>query len=220
MKHFLNHDLLAPNVLTIPVEERIVAEFEDLAQAADPGPNYSVFRPPWSSDIRWISANSAPTFDIFQSAFDRLDIARHVREYLDLQDQVRLYAGFLHTRSTCTEPNFHVDWSLTNNEAFTLLTPICGPEDETLLYKKLTGEIAVYRYKRGEAIVFGDHFNHSTPPGSSNPPFTLLVFNFGTDKMEHWNKIVRTTGEQCSLIRRPDGELERRLVTEAAARGH
>jgi len=185
-------------------------EFAELARIAESDPEYCTRRPSWNSDIRWISADTMAGFATFQSAFDRIDVARHTREFLDLESQVRLYAGFLHTRSQCSEPNFHVDWSLTNNEAFTLLTPVCGLGDgQSLLYKKLTGEVAEYTYRPGEAIVFGDHFIHSTPPGSSDPPFTLLVFNFGTDKMNHWDKIRKTTGTQCRLIRRPDGQFSR-----------
>src|SRR4051794_27925841 len=144
MKHFLNHEMLAPNVLTVAVDRAVVNQFADLARTAESDPDYCIFRPPWGSDIRWISAQSSSAFDLFQSAFDRLDVARYVAEFLDLDGEVRLYAGFLHTRSRCTETNFHVDWGLTNNEAFTLLTPVQGAENQTLLYKKLTGETAQY----------------------------------------------------------------------------
>jgi hypothetical protein len=209
LKHFLNHDLLAPNVLTIPVEMEIVSEFAETESIAkNSGDYYSVA--PWTNinDIRWISAQTPAAFGKFQSAFERLNIANHFREYLDIDKKVQFYAGFLHVRSNCAESNFHVDWIRTNNEGFTLLTPVSGLETgPRLLYKKLTGEIAEYRYKAGEAIVFGDHFIHSTPPGKLNPPFTLLVFNFGTDKMEHWDKLKATQGRQCPLVRRPDGTM-------------
>jgi hypothetical protein len=177
-------------------------------QVAHSDPGYCSLNPKWNSDIRWISATSRAGFDQFQSAFDRLDLAAHVRDYLDIDREVRLYAGFLHTRSECTGENFHVDWMLTNNEAFTMLAPIAGAEGQCLLYKKLTGEVARYDYKQGEAIIFGVHFEHSTPVGSWTPPFPLLVFNFGTDKMAHWDKVKKTTATQCQLIRRPDGEFE------------
>jgi hypothetical protein len=214
LKHFINQELLAPNVLTIPVDPGVVGEFAELARTAEADPEYCTIRPSWNSDIRWISADTMQGFATFQSAFDRIDVARHTREYLDVEREVRLYAGFLHTRTQCSEPNFHVDWSLTNNEAFTLLTPVCGlGEGQKLLYKKLTGEVAEYAYKPGEAIVFGDHFIHSTPPGSCDPAFTLLVFNFGTDKMNYWDKIRRTAGTQCRLICRPDGDFVRSKAT-------
>jgi len=210
LKHFINHEMLAPNVLTVEIDFDIVTEFAELAASGASDPEYCTLAPAWKSDMRWISPRSERAFARFQSAFDRLDIARHVREYLDLDRGVRLYAGFLHTRSRCAQPDFHLDWQLTNNEAFTLLTPLCGFEaGQKLLYNKLTGETAEYAYRPGEAIVFGDHFLHSTAPGECDPPFSLLVFNFGTDKMEHWDKIRRTAGTQCELICRPDGQLGR-----------
>lgn len=208
MKHFLNHEMLAPNVMTVPLDLDVVQEFEGLGAITQADADFGIFRPAWSSDIRWIGARNEASFSIFQSAFDRLDIARHVREFLDLEHDVRLYAGFLHTRSRCTDDDFHVDWVLTNNEAFTLLTPISSGGDDCLLYKKINGEVAEYSYRPGEAIIFGDHFIHSTPKGSWDPPFTMLVFNFGTDKMDHWPKIKATVGKQCQLLRRPDGTFE------------
>ena len=57
--------------------------------------------------------------------------------------------------------------------------------------------------------MFGDIFRHSTKPGSSSKPVVLLCLEFGTDKLEHWDKIVRTVGHQTGLLRRPDGEFTR-----------
>lgn len=206
MKHFINKEMLAPNVFTVAVDTHVVETFSTLATRAETDPDFCTLKPDWSSDIRWISPKKIEGFRHFDAAFESLQVARHVREYLDVQSKVQLYAGFFHIRSECEKADFHVDWTLTNNEAFTLLTPISGYEGQTLLYKKMTGETAEYQYRYGEAIIFGDHFRHSTPPGSWEPPFTFLVFNFGTDKMVHWDKIKRTTGRQCRLIRRPDGE--------------
>jgi len=33
----------------------------------------------------------------------------------------------------------------------------------------------------------------------------LLSFTFGTDKMDHWERIARTGAYQGNLVRRPDG---------------
>jgi hypothetical protein len=210
MKHFMNHDLMAPNVMRIPVDATIVDEFAPLAREAGAGRGYRRYRPSWSSDIRWISADCPETFEQFDSAFDRLGVANHVETYLDLDKGVRLYAGFLHVRSECSETNFHVDWDKTNNEAFTLITPVTDNSNGFgLLYRQLDGTVAEYEYRRGEALIFGDHFIHSTKPGRSEEPVVLLTFNFGTDKMVHWDKIVRTTGRQTAMLRTPDGELKR-----------
>ena len=211
MKHFINRDLLAPNVLTVPVDPAIVDEFAGLAADYSDRTRYHVASPPWSSDIVWVSANDEETFVRFQSAFDRLGVATHVEPYLDLDRGVRLYCGFLVIRSRCAAANFHCDWEKTNNEAFTLITPIGSEhEDFGLLYRRLDGETAEYAYRRGEAIILGDHFSHSTKPGASPEPVALLSFTFGTDRMEHWDKIALTAGRQSDLFRLPDGRFQRR----------
>jgi hypothetical protein len=210
VKHFLNPELLAPNVLTVPVDMHIVREFEELARTEEPGDDYRRLNPWPFSDMCWVTAATETAFRKYEDAYRRLDVARHVRDYLDIDRDVAFYTGFLHTRTEAKEANFHVDWQLTNNEAFTLLTPVSGFEaGQKLLYKKLNGEVAEYAYKAGEAIIFGDLFQHSSPPGRAAVPFTLLAFNFGTDKMEHWDKILRTQGRQCPLVQCPDGEFMR-----------
>ena len=206
MKHFLNPDLLAPNVMTAAVDPAIVREFLPLCEGAADDPSLFTMHPGWKSDIQWISANSIERFEMFESAFRRLGIAALVEPYLDLDKEVRLYAGFIIERSRCWDRNFHVDWMKTGNEAFTLLTPISDNASEMgILFEKLSRQIGSYAYKVGEAIVFGDNFLHSTQPGETAEPNYLLCFQFGTDRMEHWDKIVRTAGTQSQLIRQPDG---------------
>jgi hypothetical protein len=206
MKHFLNKELLAANMMTVSVDPAIVAEF---GRNDDWHGFESVF-PKWKSDIEWLSPATTEMHAIFESAFQRLGIADYVREYLDIEREVRLYAGFLVIRSECSEASFHVDWLNTGNEAFTLLTPVsANAEGFGLLYKKLTGDLGEYDYKIGEAIVFGDNFHHSTKPGRSEKPVVLLCFEFGTDKMEHWDKIYATIGKQAGMLRKPNGEFMR-----------
>ena len=207
MPHFLNRDLLAPNGLTVPVDPAVVAEFA-IIDGADPG--FAAVSPQWQSDISWVSAANEESFALFESAFDRLGLAAHVEPHLDLDKAVRLYAGFVVVRSRCEEPDFHFDWVDTGNQAFTGMTPVSVEAPGFgLLYEKLTGEVGDYEYKTGEAIVFGDNFRHSTKPGSSSAPVVLLCFEFGTDKMEYWDRIRRTVGHQSGLLRQPDGEFTR-----------
>jgi len=206
VKHFINEELGAANVLKVGVDPDIVREFLPLCADASERADFSTVRPSWNSDVRWISPNSAAGFAIFQLAFDRLGIAAHVEPYVDIEKAVRLYSGFLVVRSNCTEPYFHTDWAKTNNEAFTLITPVTdNATGFGMLYKTLTSKIAEYDYKVGEALILGDHFIHSTRPGASDQPVVLLSFTFGTDKMEHWHKIIQTAGYQSKLIRQPDG---------------
>jgi hypothetical protein len=208
VKHFINRDMLALNVSTFSVDPEIVARFSDPARLAG---NYSTVLPAkWHSDIEWISAADEDTFAIFQAAFEALGIAAHAAPYLDLDQQVRLYAGFLVVRSRCSDADFHVDWLSTNNEAFTCITPVSANARQFgLLYKQLTGAIAEYDYVPGEAIAFGENFAHSTKPGASDEPVVLLCFEYGTDKMEHWPNIYRTVGDQVTHLRQPDGRFVR-----------
>lgn len=207
MKHFLNKAFLAPNVLTVPVDAALIRErMAPYLGELDPK-RFSSVSPKWDSDMRWVSAVSEEAFAEFQSLFDELGVAAVVEPYLDLDRAVRLYSGFLVKRSLCEKPNFHVDWRDTNNEAFVLLTPITdNSAGFGLLYKRLDGSVGEYEYKMGEALLIGDGFLHSTRPGKSDEPVVLLSFTFGTDKMEHWEKVARTASKQGSLVRLPNGD--------------
>jgi hypothetical protein len=207
MWHFINRRLNAPNAMTVPVDPAIVGEFS-AANYPKIGGLGSV-KPDWQSDIEWIAPSAPEAHGVFEHAFERLGVANYVTRYLDIEREVRLYAGFMVVRSQCSAPNFHVDWIQTNNEAFTLLTPVSPvPKGFGLLYKTMQGEVAEYDYQIGEAIVFGDYFQHSTKPGRSDEPVVLLCFEFGTDKMKHWAKIYATIGGQSALLRRPDGKFQ------------
>ena len=216
MRHWINSGLGAVNVMTVPVDPKVVEEFAPLVNAPLDERRYACVRPPWNSDVRWISAATEDSFEQFQWAFDRLDLGKAVEPYVDIDKQVRMYAGFLVIRSECTAPSFHVDWVDTNNEGFNSNMPITdNAAGFGLVYKKINGKIAEYEYKRGEAIIIGDHFVHSTAPGRSETPVALLSFTFGTDKMEHWEKLFRTAGYQSALLRRPDGQFHRNTEVKA-----
>lgn len=215
MRHFISNDLLALNVMTVPVDHAIVAEFEPLARGPYDKSRFACVRPPWNSDVQWISGRTEETFGLFQSAFDRLDVRRWVEPYVDFQDQIRMFGGFLVLRKICTAPSFHVDWVDSNNEGFNLLTPITdNSQDFGLIYKKLNGEIGEYKYKLGEALIIGSNFVHSTAPGHSDDPVALLSYTFGTDKMKHWKNLATTAADQSPLYRRPDGAFCRNPVYE------
>jgi hypothetical protein len=208
MKHLFDPEMLAPDVMRVAIDPLIADSFADLATHEVP-PGFHVERPLWKSDIEWISAAEEASFVRFEEAFQALDVARHVLPYVDIDREVRMYQGFVVLRSECREPDFHVDWRDAGNQAFTLLTPIGDPVPGFgLVYKTVKGETRAYDYRRGEALLFGDNFFHSTQPGRSTRPTALLSFNLGTDRMEHWPAIRKTAGVQGGIVRRPDGVLE------------
>ena len=193
---------------TIGVDPAIPREFLPFARRR-PSRHFSVVRPRWNSDIRWIGPRSPEAYRQFESAFERMGIAHYVEPMLDLDHEPRMYAGFLVTRRRCRKPDFHVDWRDTGGQAFTLMTPASEePLGFGLLYRDSAGAIREYDYEPGKAILFTDNFVHSTKPGSSDQPVVLLCFTFGTDRMTYWDRIRATSGSQSALMSRPDGKFE------------
>jgi hypothetical protein len=210
VKKFVNEDMDAPNVIKVPVDLETIEELKRISASEKARRRLYSTSPAWGSDIRWYSPRTKRDFDVFKSIFERLGIAGHVKQYIDLDRDIRLYNSFFVIRSECSQANFHVDWDETNNEGFTMMTPLTeNCSGFGMLYKRRDGSIGEYDYKMGEALIFGDDFLHSTKPGTSSDPIVLLCFNFGSDKMEHWQKIERTAAHQSLLICRPDGRFHR-----------
>lgn len=194
---------------TTPVDERIVREFQ-LLEGRRSIRDFSVVRPRWNSDIRWMGPRSHRAYALFESAFRRLGVPGIIAPMLDIECEPRLYSGFLVARRHCSQPDFHHDWTDTGGQAFTLMTPVSyNAGGFGLLYRDRHGQVREYDYKAGEAIFFGDGFIHSTKPGTSTEDVVLLCFTFGTDRMEYWDRIKATSGSQSALVRRPNGEFER-----------
>ena len=122
----------------------------------------------WNSDVGWLSADDQPTHDTFLSIFQRLGVGEKFRPIIG--SAVHLYSAFFVVRSVCTAPDLHVDYGKkVKTTALTLMTPLyeeySAVEDFQLIYKTLDKSIRRYRYRLGEAIVFGANFYHSTEPG-------------------------------------------------------
>lgn len=206
MKHFVNNEFSAPNVITVPFDPALLEGLRATIQKPLSKSDYTVVSPPWASDIKWISPNSIQSYKFFLAIFESLGIAQHVKSFVDFDKLIRMYTGFLVVRSQCTEANYHVDWRAADNNAFTLISPLSdNARGFGLLYKTVDGRVAEYDYRVGEAVIFGDKFLHSTKPGQSEKPVILLSFTFGTDKMAHWPKIWESIGTQSNLVRLPDG---------------
>mmetsp|Transcript_7980 Transcript_7980/g.24947 ORF Transcript_7980/g.24947 Transcript_7980/m.24947 type:complete len:315 (+) Transcript_7980:94-1038(+) len=200
-----------------------------------------------SSDLAWISVDDMPTWEAFRKIFDLSGVADAVRPLVDCDEGIRLYSSFYVVRSRCASANLHVDWGDgVGTNAFTLLAPLedySGVDDFQLLYEASAaheavaggvgggdGGLAQYRYRLGEAIVFGSHFYHSTEPGASAggaaAPHVYLCFTFGSDRAAFFEEHIAPTisGYQSRLLVAADGsvrltELGRHLEAEAA-RGH
>lgn len=192
-----------------PLDETLVDQFLPLARKPT-RPGFTSVSPKWGSDVRWVSAADPETFALFEAAFRQLNIAERMAGRIRIDREVRLFCGSLVLRSECDSPHFHCDWRKLDNQAFTLLTPVTNnTQGFGLLYRDARGEVRDYEYKRGEGILFGDWFSHSTKPGRSERPVALLCFEFGSDLMEDWPKVLGEMQTRARLLRRSDGEFVR-----------
>jgi hypothetical protein len=223
-KYFINPRMLASNVLEVDVPKDLLDSLKPIITevasidandgfvALESTLNYGVVQPDWNSDLRWISQGDEATFAWFESLFQRSGAADQVEQYIDFQAEIRLYSGFFVTRKWCRDPHFHVDWKDGRNDAFTYLAPVSANCEELgLLYRNVRGEVCEYTYRRGKALIFGDHFEHAVKQGETAEPVVLLSFAFGTDRIERWPEISQTIGYQGPFLCRPDGVFERRL---------
>ena len=67
-----------------------------------------------------------------------------------------------------------------------------------------------YRYRVGEAIVFGDGFEHATEVGASPHPLAFLCFTFGDRRCtaEQWRAAEAYISEQGPVYQDPHGRLQ------------
>jgi hypothetical protein len=172
--------------------------------------DFSSDSPEWNSDIQWESACSFKSFKIFNDIFEKLLISdgmAPLRNIISFDNQIIMYAGSVLVRSECKATDFHYDWNeKCNNNAFTLITPIIHPTNGTnLLYEGNEKANKKYTYEFGRCISFGSKFIHSTDIGVSSSPSIHLSINFGTDRMQHWEAISKTTANQGKVHRLPNG---------------
>ena len=202
-QQFINNILKAPNVLTIRFDFDLIKHLIEEINKDD----LHTYSPSWNSDIKWISNNSFRSYGVFNECFNKLQLARIFQQFVEHEKKIILYSGFFVSRSTCSEFTFHHDWiKKSQNNAFTLITPLIHPKDGiNLIYKDVDGKASKYKYEFGKGLVFGSHFLHSTEVGSSTSPSILLSMTFGTDKMNLWEPISKTALYQGNLVRLPNG---------------
>ena len=160
-----------------------------------------------NNPLLWVSCNTAETHAIYRRFFDQLAIEEAVSRFVDHDRHLVMYCGFLVIGDRAPNPKWHLDYAPGAN-AYTLITPLFELESGHghLLYRTSGNEIATYRYALGDAIVFGDHFFHSTQPYDRSGRARVLVsMTFGTDKLKYWPVLEQTVGDQSNYIVLPCG---------------
>ena len=129
----------------------------------------------WNSDVSWISCDDQPTHAAFLSLFERMGLAEKFSAIVgDASGDIHMFTAFFVVRSSCAKPDMHEDYGRRTRtharmHALTAMIPLyeeyADVPDFQLLYVDADQRTRQYRYKHGEAIVFGTGFVHSTEPG-------------------------------------------------------
>ena len=217
-KHWIDPALRAVNVREVEVPAPVLARLEPFVpevRAMTPtkgtmragGYDFSVVHPMgWGSDILWIAQADRAGFAFFDAIFADLGLAETFAPHIACDRAPVLYSGFFVTRSRSDTPAWHYDWDGGDNQGFTLIAPISANCAELgIVYADVRGAEAAYAYRPGKGLVFGDRFYHSTAPGRTQQPTVFLSLTFGTDRMDNWDRLAATAGQQGMLHRRPDG---------------
>ncbi len=213
-RFFFNKQLNVNNAIEVNLNIEKLKELEIIKKSYIWGTNKDIFqsdkfssiKPNWGGDMEWISSNNMNTYNMFLKGFESLGLDKLLKDIIECENQLRLYAGFFLKRSS-SKKNFHVDWNgRLKNNAFTLLTPLYQEEDALhLLFKDIAGEECKYKYEIGKGILFGSDFSHSTESGKSSSSSILLCFQFGTDLPTYNRGIQDAMGTQTPFMILPDG---------------
>ena len=157
----------------------------------------------------WLSGNTEKTYQIYRRFFDALEIEDEIKLLVDHQEKIVMYCGFLVIGNRAPSSLWHVDYRPGAN-AYTLITPLFepAPDHGNLLYKDNDELDRIYPYELGKAIIFGEQFIHSTEPYNLSKEIRVLVsMTFGTDKIEYWDILEKTIGNQSSYFILPCGHV-------------
>ncbi len=160
-----------------------------------------------TAPLLWISNNNTHTYNIFKSFMDALDIMDDIKTLVDFDDHIEVYCGFFVVGNKMDRQTWHEDYSSGAN-GYTLITPLFELEDDhgNLMYKDNSSKVKTYQYKMNEAIIFGDGFEHATQPYAKTDKLrVMLSLTFGTDKIEYWEVLKETIGEQSNYLTLPCG---------------
>mmetsp|Transcript_40601 Transcript_40601/g.91583 ORF Transcript_40601/g.91583 Transcript_40601/m.91583 type:complete len:353 (+) Transcript_40601:66-1124(+) len=176
------------------------------------------------SDIAWISVDDEGTYRQFERLAQQSGILEQCSPMVDHDRGLRIFNSYFVVRSVAHDANMHCDYvKEVGTDALTLMTPITprldGDRGFNLLYRSLDGELHTYTYRKGEAVVFGAGFEHSTEPGESAEPSAFLCFTFGTDREELWPQIARTINTQSRIVCTPSGQLKLSRLGQCMERG-
>lgn len=160
----------------------------------------------------WVTNHSDPSYQLFHRLFEHLNLAQLATELLDCKSRAVMFCGFFVVGNQAHEKMWHYDYR-EDAQGMTLITPLFHwiQGHGHLLYQDAQKNTLQYRYRRGEAIVFGPGFMHSTEPYETHDEYRILLsMTLGSDKWEHWPLLERNIAEQSYYFARPCGHIVNR----------
>jgi len=160
-----------------------------------------------ATPLLWVSNNNIRTYNIFKSFLRSLDIIDDIKQLVDYKKSLRMYCGFFVVGNKMDRETWHVDYH-NNANAYTLITPLFELDElhGNLIYKNEYSMVKKYRYKMNEAIIFGDNFHHATEPYEQTDKLRIMLsLTVGTDKIEYWDILKKTIGDQSNFMILPCG---------------
>lgn len=160
-----------------------------------------------TAPLLWISNNNAHTYNLFKSFMTELDIMDDIKTLVDFENHIEVYCGFFVVGKKMDRETWHKDY-VDGANAYTLITPLFELDKShgQLMYKDEISATKTYQYKMGEAIVFGEGFEHATKPYPETDTLrVMLSFTFGTDKAAYWNVLKETIEHQSNYMILPCG---------------
>jgi len=160
-----------------------------------------------NAPLLWISNNNIRTYNIFKSFLTSLDITDDIKELVDYNKDLRMYCGFFVVGNKMDRETWHVDYYKGAN-AYTLITPLFELNEShgDLLYKDENSHVKKYAYKMNEAVIFGEGFHHATELYEQTDQLRIMLsMTVGTDKLEYWNVLKNTIGDQSNFMILPCG---------------
>jgi hypothetical protein len=160
-----------------------------------------------SAPLLWISNGNSHTYKRFKSFMDELGIMDELKTMVDFENHIQVYCGFFVVGNKMDRQTWHKDY-FDGANGYTLITPLFELEHAhgNLLYKDESKNTKTYEYKMNEAIIFGDGFEHATEPYARTDELrVMLSLTFGTDKIEYWDTLKETIGEQSNYMILPCG---------------
>jgi len=157
--------------------------------------------------LLWLSNHNLKSYQLFETFFKALALDSAMQDSIPFDQHLQMYSGFYVLGNRATEMTWHYDYR-SGAPGFTLITPLYdwNPAHGHLHYRDPADQTQTYPYQLGQAIVFGEGFEHCTEPYAVSDDLRVLVsLTFGPDQWSSWDILKQNIAEQSYYYHLPCG---------------